>query len=128
MQAGSTTRIELAGTSESDFDRLLGSFTLGGILMLELIDGFDQAVADDDIFTIIDADEAIEGQFANVAPGERLETADGAGSFVVNYGATSPFGDQAVVLSDFVVPEPTALVLLGLGGLTLRPRRRRHTN
>ncbi len=102
MEDGSTTRIELAGTAESDFDRLLGEFTLGGDLILELIDGFGQDVTASDTFTIIDAEEPIDGQFANVANGQRLDTADGVGSFLVHYGADSAFDDKLVVLSDFL--------------------------
>ena len=127
MQAGATTEIELAGTNDSDFDRLLGEFSLGGDLMLELIDGFEQDVAGSDTFEIVASDEAITGQFANVAPGDRLQTTGAAGSFIVNYGASSPFGDESVVLSDFVVPEPTSLALLGLGGALMLGRRRRRS-
>ena len=65
--------------------------------------------------------------FDNVAPGERLTTADNRGSFIVNYGGTSPFGDNAVVLSDFrAIPEPATFALLAAGvPLVLRRLRRR---
>lgn len=43
----------------------------------------------------------LTGSFANVANGQRLTTSDGSGSFVVNYGASSAFTPNQVVLSAF---------------------------
>ena len=50
---------------------------------------------------------ALAGAFANVANGQRLNTTDGAGSFVVSYGSAKLNDDATaaneVVLSDFQV-------------------------
>jgi hypothetical protein len=46
------------------------------------------------------------GTFSNVAPGERLTTSDGLGSFRVDYGS----GGSSVVLSQYAVPEPGTAV------------------
>ena len=42
------------------------------------------------------------GAFDNVGHVERLTTEDGGASFLVNYGAASPFDIEHVVLSDFM--------------------------
>lgn len=66
------------------------------------------------------------GSFLNVANGQRLETSDGSGSFVVNYG-TGAYAD-GVYLTDFeagTVPEPGSMCLLGISGAGLLIRRRR---
>ena len=73
---------------------------MGGTLELTLIDDF--VPQPHQRFDILAA-ETLVGQFANVAPGQRLETTDGLGSFVVNYGAGSPFHANQVVLSDFLM-------------------------
>jgi hypothetical protein len=65
------------------------------------VNGFDASVAAADTFTILASNQPLSGEFLNVAPGTRLNTADGHGSFRVNYGATSAFGATTVVLSDF---------------------------
>jgi hypothetical protein len=65
------------------------------------------------------------GSFLNVANGQRLETSDGSGNFVVNYGAGA-YADE-VALSDFqpgALPEPTSAVLLLFGGMGMLARRR----
>jgi hypothetical protein len=68
----------------------------------------------------------MSGEFLNVADGGRLETSDGAGSFLVNYG--DGLYANEVVLSDFepTVPEPTGLGAMGLGLLGLIRRRRKN--
>lgn len=48
----------------------------------------------------IRADSALSGVFSNIADGQRLETSDGGASFIVNYGAGSPYGADNLVLSD----------------------------
>jgi hypothetical protein len=75
-----------------------GDTTLGGNLELSLIDDFVPDPLNN--FTILAAGDLL-GQFDNVAPGNRLTTTGGNGSFVVNYGSTSPFHPDNVILSDF---------------------------
>jgi len=136
LESGAIVEFDLAGTEDTEFDRLLvpvttpvehpyGDLQLGGTLVLRFAEGFESLVSETDTFTIIEALEASTGAFANVAAGERLTTADGLGSFIVNYGPSSAYGDKAVVLSDYqvAIPEPASLALLAsLLGLTLRRR------
>ena len=65
-----------------------------------MINGFVPTAADE--FTILETVVSISGSFANVASGQRLTTVDGLGSFLVNYGAGSPFDPSQIVLSSFL--------------------------
>lgn len=101
LESTSRLDIELGGVAAgSGYDqvRVTGAATLAGGLRLTLRDGFTPSAGE--TFTILDAN-AVAGGFANVAPGARLATEDGRGSFVVNHGAGSPFAPGDVVLSDF---------------------------
>ncbi len=129
-----TVVFDLAGTDPSEYDRIFnddtgifadpGDITLDGDLVLRFAAGFESLVTMADTFAIFEAPEDIDGAFNNVAAGARLLTADGSGSFVVNYGPTSPFGDNRVVLSDYeVIPEPAAGLLLLTLGFSKRRRR-----
>lgn len=101
--AGSSAfRVDIEGDQAGrEHDRLDVSkvLELGGQLELSLTQGIDFAPS-----VQIEIAEAsrIEGRFDNVLPGARLATLDGAGSFMVNYGAGSNFDENMVVLSDFV--------------------------
>jgi hypothetical protein len=115
-------------SSESDYDTLdvNGHVTLGGNLQITLADGFQPL--NTDVFTVlaVNSDDSMTGQFSNIANGGRLETSDGAGSFLVNFG----FGPDSneIVLSDFNpgnVPEPAAASAFGLISLRLLARRRK---
>jgi hypothetical protein len=79
-----------------------GDAFLGGDLQLALLGSFLPNPAS--MFTIFDA-RGVSGAFANVANGQRLATGDGLGSFLVNYGAGSPFNPNQIILSAFL---PTA--------------------
>jgi len=98
QQAAATLEIEIGGLgmgTEYDSLRVTGNALVDGELELALIDGFVPDVAD--VFTIFDAGN-LSGAFENIADGERLETAEGGGSFLVRYGSPNP--DQ-IVLSNF---------------------------
>lgn len=115
--------VDLSG---SDLLNVVGELTVGGELSLNLLAGF--LPAETDVFTVATASDPILGLFSNVANGEVLETADGGGSFVVNYGDGSAFSSNSIVLSGFAasVPEPgTAAALLALMTSSLLVRRRR---
>ena len=111
--------IEILGlTPGSEHDQLgvTQPLLLDGVLQVTLPGSF-MPDSDDDF--VIATASSIADEFDNVADGGTLFTADGRGSFVVNYN------DQNVVLTGFVaVPEPTGLaLLLPAGGLLLRRRR-----
>ena len=50
---------------------------------------------------MLNAGGGLFGVFRNVTTGQRLTTADGVGSFVVNYGPGSVFNQNQIVLSNF---------------------------
>ena len=105
-----------AGT-EFDVIDVTGALSLGGDLQVLVADLFEPVSAD--TFEIITA-ATVSGTFDNADDGATLATTDNAFTFTVNYNPGS------VVLSNFeVVPEPTTLVVAGLGGLALLRRRRR---
>ena len=66
-----------------------------------------------DTFVVVQAQTRLAGSFQNVANGQRLNTADGHGSFQVNYGPGSAFDPKAVVLSGFQ-PNTQPAVLLNI--------------
>jgi hypothetical protein len=72
--------------------------TLGGNLVVSLINGFTPASSD--TFTILTTQTMLAGAFSNVASGGRLTTADGNSSFVVTYSGNN------VVLSQFGNADP----------------------
>jgi hypothetical protein len=101
QQAGATLDIEVAGTTpEMDHDvvEVAGNVFLDGELNLRLID--DYIPAPSDSLTVLSS-IFIVGAFDNVLSGQRLDTADGLGSFLVHYGPTSAFNHNQVVLTDF---------------------------
>ena len=75
-----------------------GTFAAAGSLNVRLLDAFRPGSSD--TLTVLDAGN-IANAFGNVASGERLETLDGAGSFLVSYGVGSAFDANQLVLSDF---------------------------
>ena len=133
FSSGALLSLELGGLQRgSDYDALQvgGSLDLGGdtLLSLSFINGFVATAGQQ--FQLIQADGGLFSNFANVADGDRLLTADGSGSFLVHYG-----NGQGLVISDFqaaalpaagsfpavTVPEPGSWVLM-LGGLYLMAR------
>ncbi len=127
LQFTPTTRlaIEVART-EGDAVVAAGSLTVDGLLTLQLLDGYVPTA--NARWTILTAGLPLAGTFDDVAPGGRLATLDGVGSFVVNYGPASPFGSGKVVLSNFKLapaPEPTGLwAIPAVAALLVRRRRR----
>ena len=94
--------IDIAGRAGGEYDTVSVSdlaFFLGGELELYLQNDF--LPASNDTFAILNSDRLL-GELGNVPAGERLATADGLGSFVVNYGSASSFDPNSIVLSDFL--------------------------
>jgi fibronectin-binding autotransporter adhesin len=97
---GAGIEIELGGTAlGTEFDSIfaVGDVTLGGVLTLSLVNGFETSIAPGDTFTVLQSTSPIGGVFDNVAPGGTLTA--GGQAFKVYYGS-APFGgdDTAVVL------------------------------
>ncbi|HXX41129.1 MAG TPA: C-type lectin domain-containing protein, partial [Chthoniobacterales bacterium] len=102
LQLGSTSNLafDIGGTGQGTTYDLFNKTdsaaqTLGGSLVVELINNFTPASGD--TFTILTTQTTLQGAFSNVASGGRLATADGHGSFLVTYGS-----QNNVVLSNFV--------------------------
>lgn len=83
---------------ERDFVFIDGVGTLGGDLQLVLTGNY--VPTGDETFAIVSAN-SLTGELANVSNGQRLTTSNGSGSFIVNYGQSSPFNPNQIVLSAF---------------------------
>jgi len=119
LDAGSTTLMELAGTTAGNgsgyHDQVLvsGMLSLGGTLELALLDGFEPEVGDSFVLFEYGSLDPTQNAF------EALSIPF-AGEFSVNYGSGT---NSQVILR--AVPEPAALVLLLIGLATLVLRRNR---
>ena len=101
QQTGATLALEIGGQSvgtQHDSVVITGNANLDGELRLTLIGGYVPSATD--AFTVLSAGGAISGTFNNVAAGQRLETLDGTGSFLVHYGVGS-LNESEVVLTAF---------------------------
>ncbi len=101
MSASAKLAIGLGGaTPATGFDvvQVYGTMILDGALELAVLNGFTPAGGDN--FAIAQA-TTLSGAFANVASGQRLSTPDGQASFLVYYGAGSPFPANQVILTGF---------------------------
>jgi fibronectin-binding autotransporter adhesin len=128
LLAGSKLIIELGGTQQGvTYDALVvsGTVVLGAELKLSFFNNYQSSVLPTDTFTIVQAGGNVSGAFSNVPSGGRIATTDNFGSFKVNYGVSSDYGSNLVVLSNFVaVPEPSTWQLIGAGAvLALLARR-----
>ena len=100
--------MEIGGTTPAtQYDVLnktdAAKLVLAGTLSVRLINGFTPAAAN--TFTIVTTQTALGGAFSNVASGQRLNNADGTGSFIVTYSGNN------VVLSSFQpIPPPSRLL------------------
>lgn len=105
QQSGGTLRVGVGGpTPNTSYDvvNVGGTATLGGMLEIEQVAGFVPQPGQN--FTVLNS-AALTGSFANVANGQRLSVTGGttSGSFVVNYGPSSAFNPNRVVLSSFQI-------------------------
>lgn len=111
QQNGAKLILDVGGTAAGvnhDLVNLSGVAFVDGQIGIRLINGFEPDPSGE--FTVLAADNLL-GFFINVFNGQRLDTVSGVGSFVVNYGIGSPYGEDRIVLSDY---EPA-------GGLTVTP-------
>ena len=100
LLASSQLTFQLGGlTQGSEYGHLNvnGTLAIGGQLVLTFANGFQNSVTNTDDFAVLNSlSVGLGGRFTNVAPGDRLDTSDGFGSFQVDYDATK------VVLSNFI--------------------------
>jgi hypothetical protein len=123
----STLSLAVYNSSQFTTISVNGDVTLGGYLTIDLPDGIDPSLISSDVFDVLTNSGMMSGSFLNVASGGRLETADGLGSFEVDYGGSGTYADE-IVLSNFQptsVPEPASLGMLSVLGVALLARRRR---
>ncbi|MEM7474102.1 MAG: PEP-CTERM sorting domain-containing protein [Planctomycetota bacterium] len=116
----STLEVEIGGLlqgTEYDFLSALDTLNLDGSLDVRFISGFEATGAD--TFDILSAGTLV-GTFSGVAEGDRINTADGVGSFQVNY-----VGDTVRLSNYLAVPEPSTFGLFAivLPGMLYRRRR-----
>jgi hypothetical protein len=127
----STLAFQIGGATQSteyDYLKIVGTFALAGDLQVSFTNSFQSSITSNEVFTVLSDSQpgGLSGSFLNVANGGRLETSDGYGSFLVNYGPSAANSDE-IVLSDFVatVPEPTSgALVLAAASLSLLRRRR----
>jgi hypothetical protein len=117
----SLLHLELGGVNS--FDRISAqSMSLNGLLAVSFTSGFQFAVQATDTFTLLSTvtPNGLSGMFTGLANGARFATADGAGTFQVNYLASS------LTISNFqAVPEPSTYLLLAAGAVVLLAMNRR---
>jgi hypothetical protein len=77
-----------------------GSLSLAGPLAITLPGGIHEEINDNSVIEMGVA-SAISGAFSNAPNGSRLATADHLGSFIIHYGAGSPFNADNIMLTDF---------------------------
>ena len=88
----------MAGTGTNNYDSISvdGLVALGGNLQLTFKNGFENTITASDKFTVLNSNSPLNGSFANVTSGSRLDTTDGFGSFIVGYAGST------VSLTNFV--------------------------
>ncbi len=129
LQSTSVLTFELGGTlqgTEYDSINVLGNLNLNGDIDILFIDGFESTISGSDNFILMNA-LTLEGAFSTVSNRTRFDITGGY-SFILNYGIGSSFSATQVVLTDFVIPEPSTyalwLGLASLGVMLLRQKRR----
>ncbi len=128
LESTSHYDLEIGGSNQgTDYDVLSEAgnvqLTLAGTITPTLLNGYTPAAGD--LFMVLTSNQPLLGSFINAANNDRLLSADGLTSFRINYGTSSPFDPNSVVLSDFAaVPEPTSLLLAAVGAGFLGFRRK----
>ena len=101
LTSNSCLKFDIGGlTQGTQYDDLVlnSPLTLNGTLQLGLVNGFGASLLSGETFTLVTA-SSISGSFIGIPSGTRVETSDRLDTFVVNYGASSPYGANLIVLS-----------------------------
>jgi len=103
LEAGAKLQMEIAGKTHDKITQHTGAAgtVLGGALEVTTIGDFDDEVLHTSTYEILTSNLPLTGAFSNVASGARLNTADGKGSFRVDYG-TGAAAPAKVMLSDYI--------------------------
>ncbi|MBI5388741.1 MAG: hypothetical protein HZA90_29110 [Verrucomicrobia bacterium] len=103
VNSGAKVRVSLGGRERDRYDhfRIGNAVTLGGRLEVGFTNGFETSILPTDEFEIFTLDPGCTraGAFQNVAFGNRVWTADGAGSFLLHAPASPESGP--IVLRDY---------------------------
>ncbi|MDG2104410.1 MAG: PEP-CTERM sorting domain-containing protein, partial [Pirellulaceae bacterium] len=129
LDATSTTFIEIAGLTDSEFDRLVLSgsdptltIASGAQVDVQLINGFSLGLNQEFIFADVAGSNAVAGTFSGLGEGDLVGNFGGFDLFI-SYNAGT--GNDISFFTS--VPEPGALVMfglvVGLGGMGRRRRR-----
>jgi fibronectin-binding autotransporter adhesin len=110
LDSGSSTNIELGGLASTAFDRVFAylAITYGGALNLTLVDGFSPVVGNH--FALFGAFNSQSGNFASVT--------------FTNPGFVGSFDPSTGNLTVVAVPEPSTILLFGIGALVFVLRRK----
>ncbi len=100
-----STNFHIGGTGQGladgyDYLKVGGAFTAGGTLGIQFVNNFQNSITSANTFDIINASGGITGSFGNAISGGTVETADGFGSFNIQYGSGTGSPND-VVLSNF---------------------------
>ncbi len=118
-----TLTVELGGLDIGQFDQLVidGDATIGGDLVVQLIDGF--TLATNQRYTILSVKGILNGRFNDLSDGQLV------GHFGQDLFITYTGGLDGKNVQLFTVPEPsTTIILATTGWVCLYGRRRRNTN
>ena len=122
QDAAGTLDIELNGTTPgTEYDQLVitGNASLDGTLDVSTLFGFD--LVEDMTFEILDIAGTRTGTFDGLNQGKRFGDYDGLALEIDYFGGD---GNDVVLTAVTVVPEPTSLAPLAIGGLLIMRRRR----
>ncbi len=117
----SLLQLEIGGASSADRIIAPNAF-LQGALAVSFANGFQAGVQPGDTFTLLStvSTSGLTGTFNGLAQGARFLTADGFGTFQINYSG------NALLISNFVaVPEPSTYALIGFGVVVIFVAHRR---
>ncbi len=99
-------------SQEYDFLDVAGTVALDGTVNFEFFDGAEFILSDSDILPVLSG-STITGTLFDIDSGDRIDSTNGKGSFLINFGVGSPFDDNSIVFSNFmIIPEPANFAFL----------------